>query len=281
MYSRKYKYFDADHFSPFKVINLTLTKTLPPCAAGKESQLCAHCETSADCGPLGAHATLPDVIGGLPKGHILAAHYPTVCHHRSCVPLQVPNKDGFCRELREAGHLQLLTEETKPQQQQQHSTEQQRQQQQPVFSLTRFTKKLYKPVAEASAAQPATKRSGTGRRLAQTPRINYAPAPASSYNYTQQGSSSGAAAQPQGSAAAATNHPASPSNGGLIGGQLSQNAGVQGSRGNLVYQGSVAQAQPQHTLGTAPTANANPSLVDTSSVTDMSQQQLRAAPIAR
>lgn len=239
------------------------------CAAGKETQLCAPCETSADCGPLGAHTTLPDVLGGLPKGHILSAHYPTVCHHRACVPLQVPSKDGFCRALREA------------QQQTQHAAQhahEQQQQHQPGFSLSSLAQKLYRPVSAQFGGRKAAQPSIPRRQLAGS-----APAPAPSNQTSSQ--PRGTPAQPQG-AAVSSGQPARSGNGAALvgGGQLSQSNGGNGLRG--VYQ-TYTPAAPQRlsTQESVPTTSAasNPSLIDAGSapdVTSNAQQQLRTAPTA-
>ena len=237
------------------------------CAAGKETQLCAPCETSADCGPLGAHTTLPDVLGGLPKGHILSAHYPTVCHHRACVPLQVPSKDGFCRALREA------------QQQTQHTAQQHHQ---PDFSLSSLAQKLYRPVSAKFGGRKAAQPSVPRRQLAGQ-QVSYAPAPAPS-NYTSS-QPRGTAAQAQGAAVSSAQAARSNNGAALVGGgQLSQSSGGNGLRG--VYQ-TYTPAAPQK-LSTqeavpANSAAANPSLIDAGSAPDVTanaQQQLRTAPTA-
>ena len=122
--------------------------------AGKEAQLCSPCQTSADCGRIGSHTTLPDVVGGLPKGHILAAHFPTVCHHRSCVPLQVPAKDSFCRELKAAQRTHELVQ----QQEAQHGPH--------ISTLAKLAHKLAEPVT-AHLGRKASPARHAARRLAQ------------------------------------------------------------------------------------------------------------------
>ena len=135
--------------------------------AGKDAQLCSPCQTSADCGPIGSHTTLPNIIGGLPKGHILAAHFPTVCHHRSCVPLQVPAKDNFCRELSEA----LRNEEQQRQQQAEQGAH--------SFTLSKLAHSLAAPVKAHLGGRKAFASRPGARRLTQesSPQPGEAPPP--------------------------------------------------------------------------------------------------------
>ena len=124
-------------------------------AAGKDAQLCSPCQTSAECGRIGSHTTLPNVVGGLPKGHILAAHFPTVCHHRSCVPLQVPSKDSFCKELKEA----LQSEELQQQQQTDTGSH--------SFTLSKLAHSLAEPVKKQLSGRKAFSSRPAARRLTQ------------------------------------------------------------------------------------------------------------------
>lgn len=163
--------------------------TKKKCAgAGKDAQLCSPCQSSADCGHIGSHTTLPDIVGGLPKGHILAAHFPTVCHHRSCVPLQVPSKDSFCRELEEALHNHEQAKKQEAEQQPPHN-----------FSLSKFAHKVAEPLKshlsgrKASPARPPVRRlaglqtvlSG-GQQQQRAQRSEAAPAPSNSTDGQQQ-----------------------------------------------------------------------------------------------
>ncbi len=138
-------------------------------SAGKDTQLCAPCRTSEDCGPLGAHLTLPQALGGLDKGHILYAHYPTVCHQRACVPHQVPAKDGFCRALHSANEA--------AEQERVAAAAARQQQQEAGFSLSRLAQKLYGRGAggkAGAAAQPARRQL---QERTQQQRPDFAPAP--------------------------------------------------------------------------------------------------------
>lgn len=142
------------------------------CFAGRDAQLCSPCQTSADCGRIGSHTTLPDTVGGLPKGHILAAHFPTVCHHRACVPLQVPDKDAFCKELKAT----LAS----------HEQQQQQTAQKPAhsFVLGNFVQKAAEPLMARLGGRKATPARPPVRRLQQA-----GPLPAGDLNLPSEGAS--------------------------------------------------------------------------------------------
>jgi hypothetical protein len=258
------------------IISMSQSHVCNCCAAGKETQLCAPCETSADCGPLGSYTDLPDVLGGLPKGHILSAHYPTVCHHRACVPLQVPSKDGFCRALRDAQqHTAKPTHKQLPAHEQQ--------QRQPAFSLSSLAQKIYRPVAGQLSSKKAQQTVPRRQLSERQPRVYNALAPAPSYQRQQQ---QGAAAQPQGAVNSAQPAESGAGSAPLVGGgQLSQNVGNGARFGSQGYQ-VYTPASPQRLSSQEATATAanNPSLVDAGTSSDVAsnaQQQLRAAPTAQ
>ena len=201
---------------------------------------------------------MQQALGGLQAGHILYAHFPTVCHQRSCVPLQVPAKDGFCRALRAAEEAT------------QHSAQQRKAEQRAGFSLGRLAERLYKPVAAGTAKMLKSASAVPARRqLAETstqPHLSFAPGPApANYTYTPRaGREASSSAQPQ-------QTQQQPQQGLVANGQLSQNQGG-------VRYGPYATASRPTTLASSGGAQAEPSLLDSSDVASSAQQQLRSAP---
>lgn len=243
--------------------------------AGKDTQLCGPCNTAADCGPLGSHIILPEQLGGLDKGHVLYAHYPTVCHQRSCVPVQVPAKDGFCRGLH-AAH------EAAEQSRLAAAAHKQQQAAQAGFSLSKLAQRLTGHLT----TQQATAKPQPARRQLQDNndaprRFSFAPAPGPSSHYERRGGEA-AAQQPSAEAATASTQQGQ-QQASLVGGSIS-NQNVAYDRFGNPY----VKLQPTTPLQSAASSQqAQGSYIDSGSSTSpppqVQQQQApqrQAAPVS-